>query len=51
MCVGFTDFILKDKSLLDHTYVYSTNDYDKNDKITFSITKKMKSLHCVICGQ
>ena len=31
-CVGFIDFMLKDKSLLDYTNL-SSNDYEKNDKI------------------
>ena len=31
-CVGFIDFKLKGKSLLDHTSIFSTNDYEKNDK-------------------
>ena len=32
-CIGFTDFILKGKSLLDYTNSCSRNDYDKNDKL------------------
>ena len=32
-CIGFIDFILKDKSFLDHTNLLSPNDYDKNDDI------------------
>ena len=31
-CVGFIDFMLKDKSLLGYTNL-SSNDYEKNDKI------------------
>ena len=30
---GFIDFVLKDKSLLDYTDIFSPNDYEKNDKI------------------
>ena len=43
--------MLKSKNLLDFTNLFSPNDYEKNDKIIlfFSITKKMKKLHCVIC--
>ena len=32
-CIGFTDFILKGKSLLDYTNLFSPNSYEKNDKI------------------
>ena len=31
-CIGFIDFILKAKSLLDYT-IFSPNEYEKNDKI------------------
>ena len=32
-CTGFIDFMLKGKSLLDYTNLFSPNDYEKNDKI------------------
>ena len=32
-CVRFIDFILKSKSLLDYTNLFSPNDYEMNDKI------------------
>ena len=32
-CIGFIDFMLKSKCLLDYTNLFSPNDYDKNDKI------------------
>ena len=32
-CIGFIDFMLKDKSLLDYTNLFSPNEYKKNDKI------------------
>ena len=32
-CIGIIDFMLKGKSLLDHTSLFSQNDYEKNDKI------------------
>ena len=32
-CIGFIDFMLKGKSLLDYTNLFSPNDYGKNDKI------------------
>ena len=33
VCIGFIDFVLKGKSLLDYTNLFSPNDYEKNDKI------------------
>ena len=32
-CIGFIDFTLKSKSLLDYTNLFSPDDYEKNDKI------------------
>ena len=32
-CIGFIDFMLKGKSLLDYTNLFSPNYYEKNDKI------------------
>ena len=32
-CIGFIDFMLKGKSLLDHANLFSPNEYDRNDKI------------------
>ena len=32
-CIGFIDFMLKLKSLLEHTNLFSPNAYQKNDKI------------------
>ena len=31
--IGFNDFMLKRKSLLEYTNLFSPNDYEKNDKI------------------
>ena len=31
--IGFIDFMLKGKCLLDYTNLFSPNDYEKNDKI------------------
>ena len=39
--IGFIDFTLKGKSLLNYTSLFSPNEYEKNDKI-FSVTKKLK---------
>ena len=32
-CIGFIDFMLKGKSLVDNTNLFSPNSYEKNDKI------------------
>ena len=32
-CIGLIDFMLKGKSLLGYTNLFSPNDYKKNDKI------------------
>ena len=32
-CIGFIDFMLKGKNLLEYTNWFSPNDYEKNDKI------------------
>ena len=33
VCIGFNDFMLKEKSLLEYTNLFSPNDYENNDKI------------------
>ena len=41
-CVGFIDFMLIGKSLLDYTNLFSPNEYEKNNKIIpkmFSVTQ------------
>ena len=37
--IGFIDFILKGKSLLDYTNLFSPNDYEKNDKMKLKYVK------------
>ena len=32
-CIGFIDFMVKGRSLLDYINLFSPNDYQKNDKI------------------
>ena len=32
LCVDFVDFMLKGKSLLDYTKLFSPNEYEKNNK-------------------
>ena len=34
-CIGFIDFMLKRKSLLDYANLFSPNDYENNAKIIF----------------
>ena len=44
-CFEFIDFMLKSKSLLNYTNIFSTNDYDKNDIFNDS---KLKTCSCLI---
>ena len=32
-CIGFIDFMLKGKSLLEYKNLFFPNDYEKNDKL------------------
>ena len=32
-CIGFIDFMLKDKNLLEYTNLFSPNKYKMNDKL------------------
>ena len=32
-CIGFIDFMLKGKNLLHYKNLFSSNDYENNDKI------------------
>ena len=32
-CIGFIEFMLKGKSLLEYTNLFSPNEFKKNDKI------------------
>ena len=41
-CIGFIDFMLKGKSLLDYTNLFSPNDYGKNDKTIVKYFQKLK---------
>ena len=46
-CIGFIDFILKGKSLLEYTNIFPPNDYEQNDKIILKYFKKMKKKKCI----
>ena len=41
-CIGFIDFILKDKSFLDDANLFADNDYEKNEKIILKFFQKLK---------
>ena len=49
-CIGFIELMLKSKTLLEYTKLFSPNDYEKNMK-KFSLQKKTKKLYCIICGK
>ena len=38
-CIAFREYMLTGKTLLDHTNLFSQNDYKKNDKITYTYFK------------
>ena len=38
-CIGFIDFILAGKTLIDYTNLFSPQDFDKNDQIIISYFK------------
>ena len=55
-CIGFTDFLLKSKSLLDYSNKFSANDYEKNDNIIKKIFSwidfkkvRMRKIYCTKC--
>ena len=41
-CIGFFGFMLKGKSLVDYTNLFSPNDYEKNDKIILKYFQELK---------
>ena len=38
-CIGFIDFMLSDKTLIDYANLFSRYDFNKNDQIIFSYFK------------
>ena len=44
LCIGFIDFTLKGKSLLDYTNLFSPNEYKKDDKIILEYFQLLKRL-------
>ena len=43
-CTGFIEFILKSKSLLDDTNLFSPNQYEKDDKIISKYFRQLKTI-------
>ena len=43
-CIGFIDFMLKGKCLLDYTNLFSSNEYEKNDKMILRQVQQLKRL-------
>ena len=41
-CIGFIDFMLKGKGLLESTNSFCRNDYEKNNKITLKYLQQLK---------
>ena len=41
-CIGFIDFMLKCKSLLEYTNLFSPNDYERNDSIILKNFQQLK---------
>ena len=39
-CIGFIDFMLKSRSLLEYTNLFSSNECEKNEKIIITDKKK-----------
>ena len=38
-CIAFIEYIIAGKTLLDYTILFSLNDYQKNDKVTYKYFK------------
>ena len=38
-CIVFIEYIIAGKTLLDYTNLFSLNDYQKNDKVTYKYFK------------
>ena len=38
-CIGFIDYMIKGKDLIDYTNIFSPTDFDKNDRIIYVILK------------
>ena len=48
-CIGFIDFMLKGKSLLEYTNLFSPNEYKKNDRIILTyFQQNLSKLKCIV---
>ena len=50
-CIGFIDFMLKGKSILEYTNLFSPNEYKKNDKIILKYIQQdlnLNKLKCIV---
>ena len=48
-CIGFIDFKLKGKSLLEHTNLFSPNELKKNKKIILKyFQQNLNKLKCIV---
>ena len=43
-CIGFINFMLKGKSLLTYTNLFSPSEYEENDKMTLTYFQQLKRL-------
>ena len=50
-CIGFFDFMSKDKSLLKYTNLFSANEYKENAKIIFLVEPKEVKMYCNVCSK
>ena len=42
-CIGFIDFMLAEKTLIDYTSLFSPHDFNKNDQIILSYFKDARN--------
>ena len=48
-CIGFIDFMLKGKSLLEYTNLFYPNDYEKNEKVILKyFQQNLNKLKCIV---
>ena len=53
-CIGFIDFMLKGKNLLDYANLFPLNEYEQNEKnniAIFSIESKKAEMYCNVCNK
>ena len=48
-CIGFTDFMLKSKRLLEYTNLFSPNKYKRNGKMVLKYCQQnLNKLKCIV---